>query len=176
MAGNAATSMPAAIFLLRGLLIGFAIAAPVRPIGLLCIQRTLRMVVTERLCQRVWGSIGRYGLRFHRCLWSDIHSTFLIEQQRWLSLIGGLFCSFLGVKTFLTPQTGMRLMEFRPKKDSLTTAYLSTFLLTLTNPVTILSFVAIFAGLDYRPKPAIMVRLRCSSSAYFQFRLHGGCC
>lgn len=141
-----ATSMPL-LFLLRGLLIGFAIAAPVGPIGLLCIQRTLQdgrksgfiSGLGAASADTVYGFIAAFGLTFI--------STFLIEQQRWLSLIGGLFLLFLGVKTFLTPQTGDAADGISAENGNLATAYLSTFLLTLTNPVTILSFVAIFAGL-----------------------------
>ena len=131
-------------FLFRGLLIGFAIAAPVGPIGLLCIQRTLQdgrkygfaSGLGAASADTVYGFIAAFGLTFI--------STFLVEQQRWLSLIGGLFLLFLGTRTFLTsPAENVVSAE----KGSLANAYLSTFLLTLTNPVTILSFVAIFAGL-----------------------------
>lgn len=131
-------------FLLRGLLIGFAIAAPVGPIGLLCIQRTLQdgrrhgfaSGLGAASADTVYGFIAAFGLTFI--------STFLIEQQRWLSLVGGLFLLFLGVRTFLMPPA---MDVFSAEKGSLRNAYFSTLLLTLTNPVTILSFVAIFAGL-----------------------------
>jgi threonine/homoserine/homoserine lactone efflux protein len=68
----------------------------------------------------------------------------LIRQQVWLRLIGGGFLCYLGLKTFLA----------RPAEQAASTegkglvgAYASTFFLTLTNPMTVLSFAAIFAGL-----------------------------
>jgi threonine/homoserine/homoserine lactone efflux protein len=73
-------------------------------------------------------------------------AAFLVGQQAWLSRLGGLFLCYLGTKTFLSKPTS----ESAPVKQSgagLWGAYASTVFLTLTNPMTILSFVAIFAGL-----------------------------
>ena len=84
---------------------------------------------------RFFGSIAAFGLTFI--------SSFLINQQTWLRLIGGAFLIYLGVKTFLSKppeQSG----ENRPPKSGLLQAYGSTFFLTLTNPMTILSFAVIF--------------------------------
>jgi threonine/homoserine/homoserine lactone efflux protein len=131
-------------FLLKGLVIGFSIAAPVGPIGVLCIRRTLAEGRFSGLfsglgaatADAVYGSIAGFGL--------TLISSFLLEQQSWIRLVGGGFLIYLGVKTFLS----------RPAEDAAGTrsqgllgAYISTFFLTLTNPMTILSFAAIFAGL-----------------------------
>jgi threonine/homoserine/homoserine lactone efflux protein len=131
-------------FLLRGLLIGFSIAAPVGPIGVLCIRRTLADGRVSGLvsglgaatADAVYGSIAGFGLAFI--------SNFLVSQQVWLRLIGGAFLCYLGSKTILA-QPSEQVAVSRGK--GLLSAYGSTFLLTLTNPLTILSFVAIFAGL-----------------------------
>jgi threonine/homoserine/homoserine lactone efflux protein len=84
----------------------------------------------------IYGSIAGFGLTFI--------STFLLNQQRWLLLVGGVFLCYLGIKTFLARP----VEQAAPAKgnDSIS-AYASTFFLTLTNPMTILSFAAIFAGL-----------------------------
>lgn len=84
--------------LLKGLVIGFSIAAPVGPIGVLCIRRTL---VQGRLygfisglgaasADAIYGAIAGFGLTFI--------SNFLVEQQTWLRLIGGLFLFLLQSK------------------------------------------------------------------------------
>lgn len=131
-------------YLLKGVVIGFSIAAPVGPIGVLCIRRTLSDGRTAGLvsgmgaatADAVYGSIAGFGLTF-------VSST-LIAQQTWLRLAGGAFLIYLGVKTFLArpaePST-------TPSTSGLASAYASTFFLTLTNPMTILSFAAMFAGL-----------------------------
>ena len=131
-------------FLLRGLIIGFSIAAPVGPIGVLCIRRTLTEGRSSGLisglgaatADAIYGSIAGFGLTFI--------SNFLISQQVWLRLIGGGFLCYLGLKTFLASPSKQAVST---NGNGLISAYVSTFFLTLTNPITILSFAAIFAGL-----------------------------
>lgn len=131
-------------FLLRGLLIGLSIAAPVGPIGVLCIRRTLAEGRVSGLvsglgaatADALYGSIAGFGLTFI--------SGFLIGQRLWFGLIGGLFLCYLGVRTFLTIPAERAAAA---PNNGLLNAYASTFFLTLTNPLTILAFAAIFAGL-----------------------------
>ena len=131
-------------FFLRSLLIGFSIAAPVGPIGILCIRRSLSEGRLNGLltglgaatADAFYGSIAAFGLTFI--------SGFLIGQAGWIRLLGGLFLVYLGIKTLLSKPAE------RPAQAggmNLAGAYSSTLLLTLTNPMTILSFAAIFAGL-----------------------------
>ena len=130
-------------FLLKGLALGFSIAAPVGPIGVLCIRRSLaegRQVgfatgLGAATADAIYGAVAAFGL--------TVISSFLVRQKWWLGLIGGIFLCYLGVRTFLS----------RPAESSVTmpngdlaSAYCSTLILTLTNPMTIFSFVAVFAG------------------------------
>lgn len=131
-------------FLLRGLLIGLAIAAAVGPIAILCIQRTIEhgrlygliSGLGAATADAVYGAIAAFGL--------TVIATFLVSQHVWIRLLGGLFLLYLGIKTFRS-RPAERAAAARA--HTFPTAYLSTFLLTLTNPTTILSFIAIFAGL-----------------------------
>ncbi|MCC7376374.1 MAG: LysE family translocator [Verrucomicrobiales bacterium] len=131
-------------FFAKGALIGLSIAAPVGPIGLLCIRRSLaegfRLGFTTGLgaasADAVYGMVAGFGL--------TAISSFLVGQRLWLGILGGLFLCYLGVRTALSPP---------PEKEAKTStvsdlrsAYVTTFALTLTNPATILSFVAVFAG------------------------------
>lgn len=134
--------MDATLFF-RGLLLGFAIAAPVGPIGLLVIQRTLndgRLVglmsgLGAATADAVYGAIAAFGL--------SLLTAFLVEQQMWLGLAGGLFLCYLGVRTVTAqPASQAAAVESR----GLLGAWSTTLALTLTNPMTILAFVAIFAG------------------------------
>ena len=131
-------------FLVRGLLIGFSVAAQVGPMCFLCIRRTLALGRTAGLvsglgiatADALYASVGGFGL--------TLISAFLITQTFWLRLIGGFFLVYLGFKT-----VGARPADSAAKGagSSLFGFYVSTFLLTLTNPLTILSFAAILAGL-----------------------------
>ena len=131
-------------FFSRGLIIGFSIAAPVGPIGVLCIRRTLAQGRAIGLisglgaatADGVYGSIAGFGLTFI--------SGFLVSQQVWLRIVGGIFLCYLGIATFLV-KPAQSAAEVTGK--GLIGAYASTFFLTVTNPLTILSFAAIFAGL-----------------------------
>jgi threonine/homoserine/homoserine lactone efflux protein len=133
-----------AVFL-RGLLIGVSIAAPVGPIGLLCIRRTLadgrRVGFVSGLgaasADAFYGAVAGFGL--------TVVSGALVHGQLPLRLVGGAFLCYLGVRTFLTRPAGTTVAV--AGRRGLLGAYLSTLGLTLTNPSTILSFAAIFAGL-----------------------------
>jgi len=131
-------------FFVRGLIVGFSIAAPVGPIGILCIRRTLaegRMSgfvsgLGAATADGLYGCIAGFGLTFI--------SSFLINQQGWFRIVGGVFLWYLGLRAFFSKPTDHLNSE---EGKWLGTAYASTFFLTLTNPVTILAFAAIFAGL-----------------------------
>ena len=87
-------------FFLKGIVLGFSIAAPVGPIGILCIRRTLQFGRFSGLfsglgaaaADVVYAVIAAFGLTFI--------SNFLIAGQFWFQLIGGFFLIYLGWKTF----------------------------------------------------------------------------
>lgn len=131
------------LLILRGFIIGLSIAAPVGPIGVLCIRRTLsdgRLTgllsgLGAATADMLYGAIAAFGLTVVR----DI----LIGQAIWLKLLGGLFLIYLGVKTFFSKPAE----EADPSNRSgYSGAYLSTFFLTTTNPMTIIAFIGIFAS------------------------------
>jgi threonine/homoserine/homoserine lactone efflux protein len=130
--------------LLRGILIGFSIAAPVGPIGVLCIRRTMTEGHAAGLVSGLgaatadafYGCVAGLGLTFI--------SDLLIGQTLWLRLAGGAFLIYLGVRMLLSQPAKQAAAA---KGNGLVGAYGSTFLLTLTNPMTILSFAGIMAGL-----------------------------
>lgn len=135
--------MDISIFL-RGLLIGFSIAAPVGPIGVLCIRRTLadgRWVglatgLGAATADATYGAIAAFGV--------TAITHVLVNLRLWIRLLGGLFLLYLGLKT-MRARPAERAAE--ASGHTLVAAYGSALGLTLTNPATILSFAAIFAGL-----------------------------
>ncbi len=129
--------------IVKGLFIGFSIAAPVGPIGILCIRRTLAQGRIAGLvsglgaatADGIYGCIAGFSL--------TLISNFLVAHQLGLRLIGGIFLCYLGIQTFISipSQKAAKIPG-----QTLWQAYGSTVLLTLSNPLTILSFTAIFAG------------------------------
>lgn len=133
---------------LTGGLIGLAIAAPVGPIGLLCIRRTLRdgRIVGLATGMGAATADGLYGLIAATGL---AISGLLVSHGDWMQFGGGLLIVYLGVSTFLR---GLKDQPHDPAKAPAShapfKAYATTFLLTVANPATILSFVGMIAGLS----------------------------
>ena len=131
-------------FLLRGLVIGFSIAAPVGPVGALCIRRTIaygRVIgfvsgLGAATADGIYGAVAAFGL--------TVISGALLGASVPLRVVGGAFLVYLGIRTFLAMP---RRSDDRPSVRGIFAAWASTFALTLTNPATILSFLGVFAGL-----------------------------
>ncbi len=129
----------------RGLFIGLSIAAPIGPIGLLCIRRTLANGRLSGIVSGLGAATADAIFAYIAAFGLTVVSKILIDQQIWLRFMGGLFLCYLGI----------RIIRENPGKQSvlagangLLSAYVSTLLLTLMNPMTILSFAAFFSSLD----------------------------
>jgi threonine/homoserine/homoserine lactone efflux protein len=130
---------------LRGLVLGFLIAAPVGPIGILCIRRSLAMGRVAGLLTGLgaatadgfYGCIAAFGLTFL--------SDLLVSQAFWLRLLGGAFLCYLGITTFLAKPAEAAATE-PETRGTYISLYASTVFLTVTNPMTILMFAGVFAG------------------------------
>jgi threonine/homoserine/homoserine lactone efflux protein len=130
----------------RGVILGFTIAAAVGPISLLVIRRTLaegRLVgivsgMGVATADGTYGAIAAFGL--------TAITDVLVDWRRALGLVGGLFLLWLAWRTFRSVP-GEAATVATDGRRGLPGAYLSTLGLTLTNPMTILSFAALFVGL-----------------------------
>ena len=134
------------IFFLKGLVIGFVIAAPLGPIGILCARRALThgrkagflSGMGASSADVLYGFIAAFGLTFI--------SDFLLSYQFWLRLAGGVILCFIGIKTFREKPERKDMLLLARKEKRQAGMYTSTFFLTLTNPMTIFSLAAVFAG------------------------------
>jgi threonine/homoserine/homoserine lactone efflux protein len=164
-------------FFLKGIVIGFSIAAPVGPIGILCIRRSLAegpwiglaTGLGAATADAAYGCVAAFGL--------TAVSSFLVSQKFWLGLIGGAFLCYLGVRTFLSRPAEHAAAAVQT--NGLFGAYASTLFLTLTNPMTILSFVAVFAGFGLGASPdylaaSVLVLGVFAGSALWWLILSGG--
>ncbi len=137
---------------LKGLVIGFVIAAPVGPINIMCVRRTIvhgRMAglvsgIGAAVADTLLGAIAIFGLAFVM--------QFVIEERFWLALAGAIFLAILGFRSlFRRPP---KLVSARDP-TSLIGDFTSTLFLTLSNPITILSFFGIFAAFGVNPDEVI---------------------
>jgi threonine/homoserine/homoserine lactone efflux protein len=132
------------IYLLKGLAIGFSLAAPVGPVGILCIRRTLaygskRGIVVglgAASADMIYGIVAAFGV--------TLISDFISQQQHWIRFVGGIFMLILGYRTFFShPATDTTTNG----KNGHARTFVSTFFLTVTNPMTLFAFAAVFAGI-----------------------------
>ena len=128
----------------KGLLAGLAIAAPVGPVNVLCISRTLRKGWKSGLASglgaatadALYGAIAGFSINFIIQL--------LIREEFWLRLIGGSFLIVVGLLYYFKRAGSLDAQESGSAKQS---DFVSALLLNLTNPTTVLSFLAVLAAL-----------------------------
>jgi threonine/homoserine/homoserine lactone efflux protein len=129
--------------LMQGVVMGLVVAVPVGPLGLLCINRALMLGPTCGLFSGLGVATADALAAGIAALGITLVSGFLLTHQLLLRLLGGLFLCYLGYKIYRTePITQVPVNKI----NGLLGAYVTTFLLTFSNPVTVLSFVAIYAG------------------------------
>jgi threonine/homoserine/homoserine lactone efflux protein len=136
--------MDTTFFFLKGIAVGFVIAAPVGPVGMMCIHRTITdgklfgfvTGLGAAIADTLYGCIAAFGLGFL--------AAELINYQMPLRGFGGVVLCVIGIRALSNRRTPN---PAAPKRDQLFRIFVSTFIITVTNPLTILSFVAIFAAI-----------------------------
>ena len=158
--------MLASLFL-KGSIIGFSVAMPVGPVGVLCIQHSLRRGVRAGLmaglgaasADAFFGCMAGFGFSLLSHAW--------IHYQVWLQMAGALILWCLGIKIFTSQPLQMQntSLSFSHRR-----IFLSTFALTLANPLTFFCFTALYAGLGITPAdqdllPGVILTLGVLSGA-----------
>lgn len=131
------------ILFLKGIFVGFLIAAPVGPVGILCIHRTLETGLKSGLASgigaaaadTVFGGVAAFGLAF-------VADTLLANEGP-LRLAGGVLLLIIGIRTlYKEPRTNPEPLTGHKVAGD----FMSTFVLTITNPITILAFGPVFVA------------------------------
>jgi threonine/homoserine/homoserine lactone efflux protein len=157
-------------FIIKGILIGFAMAVPLGPIGIICIRKTLTegrirglvIGMGAATADMFYAAIAAFGL--------TVISDTLNEHRIWIRLVGGALLLFLGIRTFLAKPKDPKLQI---NGSSALRSYLTTIFLTLTNPFTIFAFIAVFAtlglgnGLSYLSATILVVGVFIGSLLWF---------
>ena len=155
-------------FFLKGLLVGIVIAVPVGPVGILCIRRTIldgRLAglfsgLGAATADSVFGIIAGFGL--------TVISDSLFYYQDFLRIGAAAFLLYVGIASLMSDPDAKRRSDNDP--EGLFGDFASTFVLTITNPVTILSFIAIFGAIGFTGEEAtlghaaiLVAGVRCGS-------------
>jgi Putative threonine efflux protein len=131
--------------LYKGLILGFSVAAPVGPIGILCINRTINKGYLSGFISGLGAATADVIYGLIAGLGITVISDFLIDHKIWFQAIGLVLLFYIGIRII-----GKREVDLEISKDvepTLVKDYISTFILTLTNPIAIFFFLAVFAGM-----------------------------
>lgn len=130
------------ILFIKGIGVGFLVAMPPGPLGLLCMRRALTngffsglfSGVGVAIADSMYGGIAAFGLK--------VVMQFFVEHHMILRLIAGIALLYVGIRTI---RRRVRMLLVTGAKRQLHKDFLSSFLLTFLNPTTLLSFFAITA-------------------------------
>jgi threonine/homoserine/homoserine lactone efflux protein len=144
------------LFLLKGIVVGAVIAVPVGPVGVLCLRRTifegklagLVSGLGAATADAMFGAVAAFGLTFV--------SNWLFDYEDWLRAAGGVYLLYSGGSALLSKPPDEIAEQSDP--NTLFRDFASAFALTVTNPVTVLVFLAIFAALGLGGEQATLVR------------------
>jgi threonine/homoserine/homoserine lactone efflux protein len=126
-----------------GLVIGFSVAVSIGPMALLCIRRTLVRGIGAGLATGLGIAIADSLYALVAALGLTAISSTLVEYQTLLGVTGGVFLVYIGAQILRSPLPQRAAPE---TGRGITGAFASALGLTLTNPMTILFFAAVFAG------------------------------
>jgi len=132
-------------FFLKGIVVGVVIAVPVGPVGVMCVRRTIlegklsgfASGLGAATADAVFGVIAGFGL--------TAVSDWLIDYQQWLRVVGGCYLLYIGGSAFAAEPP--RELESGNDPEGLLRDFFSTFVLAVTNPITVLAFLGIFAAI-----------------------------
>lgn len=136
--------MNALELLLKGVVAGFAIAAPVGPVNVLCFSRTIskgRMAglisgLGAATADTIYGGIAGFSISFI--------IVFLLHEEFWIRLFGGMLLVAIGIRYYFKKTQSLEKLE---QEEPTHSDFVSALLLNLTNPTTVLSFLAVLAAL-----------------------------
>ena len=133
-------------FIFKGMLIGLIASAPMGPVGVLCVQRTLNKGrwygfitgIGAALSDMIYAAITGYGMSYVM----DVLSN---QQTRmYLQIVGSIMLLAFGVYTYKSDPT-KKIHRSGNGKGTLCHNGMTAFLVTFSNPLIIFLFVACFA-------------------------------
>jgi threonine/homoserine/homoserine lactone efflux protein len=132
--------------LLKGVLLGLTVSMPLGPVSIILINRTIKRGFLSGFFSGIGLGAADTLLALLAALGFTVIIGFIKDQQQKITIIAGIIVIAVGVKVFLANP----VKDFRDRdkgKKSLWRDFYSVFVLSITNPYTILIFVAIFPGI-----------------------------
>ena len=130
-------------YLLKGLIIGFSLAAPIGPIGILCVRGTVLYGIRRGFVIGLSGALGDVIYALAAAFGVKLIFDLVVSYQQWMRLLGGIMLIGAGIFTFrFQPRTNLSVN----KSMGETGVFASTFFLALTNPLTLFGYAAAFSA------------------------------
>lgn len=134
------------VYIFRGMLIGLMVSVPLGPMGVLIIQKTLHKGALSGFIAGMgaacadlfYATVAAFGL--------GIVVNIVKTHELILQLVGGIFLLIVGLKIYFDNPLKQIKARKRVTKKGLLGDFLSLFFLTVSNPVTVIVFMAVFAG------------------------------
>ena len=130
-------------YLLKGLIIGFSLAVPIGPLGILCARGTMLYGTRRGFVIGLSGALGDVIYALTAAFGVKFIFDLVASYQQWMRLLGGIMLIGAGIFMFrFQPRTDL------PSNKSIgeTGVFASTFLLALTNPLTLFGYAAVFSA------------------------------
>lgn len=152
--------------LTKGVIVGLLASIPLGPIGVICIQRTVNKGrlsgflsgVGAATADTIFAAIAGFSLTFV--------IAYIFENQVYFQAIGGLVIILLGVKIFFTNPI-KQIRKHKRKKNNLVEDYFSILAVTLTNPLAISLFIALFASMGVVSEDGNLLEALISTGGVF---------
>ena len=133
-------------YFLKGIILGLIVSAPLGPLGILCIQRTINRGflsglvtgIAAAMADLLYALIAGFGI--------SVIATFFDENQIAIRIIGGIIVIFLGIRIYIS-NPAKQFRRQKTQKRNYISDYISGFIITTTNPMVIVIFGAAFASL-----------------------------
>ena len=136
-------------YIIKGITLGLVVTAPLGPLGVMCIQRTINRGVIAGLITGIASALGDIMYAIIAGFGVSVIAHFLNEYQLIIRVIGGIIVGFLGVRIYFSNPV-KQFRRQKVQKRNYVSDFISGFLLTITNPIVLVVFGAAFAsfGLD----------------------------
>lgn len=141
--------------LIKGIILGFAVAAPVGPVNLLCMRRTLVFGKRAGLVSGLGSAIADAFFAMVAAFGFTAISHFLSHYKTHIHIFGGVILFIIAWRIYKSIPVESKIKD--SSKILLWKHFITSFLLTLTNPATVFSFLALFAGVGVRHNSTLVV-------------------
>lgn len=148
------------VYIFRGIVIGLMVSVPLGPMGVLIIQKTLQKGAFA-------GFVAGMGAAFADLFYATVAAfglgvvlNAIQSHELILQIIGGIFLVIVGATIYFGNPLKQIRMKKRVSKKGLLGDFLTLFFLTVSNPVAIVVFMAVFAGASvFGDTPSLRVEM-----------------